>query len=125
MATPYDMANMTVTGTPGTGTITLNAAVSGYQTFAAAGVPNGATVSYGITDAAGAWEVGRGTYTSSGTSLTRGPLFSSNSNAAISATSAATVRVTLLAEDLTGLNSSNFLLAIVGPNAAFGIGRIV
>ena len=27
---------MTVTGTPGTGTITLNAASSGYQTFAAA-----------------------------------------------------------------------------------------
>jgi len=110
MATPYDMAQMTVTGTPGTGTITLNAAVSGYQTFAAAGVPNGATVSYGITDGTN-WEVGRGTYTTSGTTLTRGPIFSSNSNAAISATSAATIRVTLLAEDLTGLQSSAFLLA--------------
>jgi hypothetical protein len=110
MATPYDMAQMTVTGTPGTGTITLNAAVSGYQTFAAAGVPNGATVSYGITDGTN-WEVGRGTYTTSGITLTRGPIFSSNSNAAISATSAATIRVTLLAEDLTGLQSSAFLLA--------------
>ena len=111
MATPYDMANMTVTGTPGTGTITLNAAAAGYQTFAAAGVPNATTVSYGITDGAN-WEVGRGVYTTSGTTLTRGPIFSSNGNAAISATSAATVRVVLLAEDIlkapaAGLVSSN------------------
>jgi hypothetical protein len=124
MATPYDMANMTVTGTPGTGTITLNAAVSGYQTFAAAGVPNGATVSYGISDAAGAWEVGRGVYTSSGTSLTRGPIYSSNSNAAISATSAATVRVTLLAEDLSGLSTSTFVLAVAALSTAPDLGAM-
>lgn len=113
MATPYDMANMTVTGTPSTGPFTLDIAVSGYQTFAAAGVPNGAVINYGVTDTGGAWEIGQnGTYDSTGPTLTRNPIFSSNGNAAISATSAATVRVVLLAEDIlkapaAGLVSSN------------------
>lgn len=115
MATPYDMAQMSVTGTPGTGTITLSAAVAGYQTFAAAGVLNGGLVSYGITDGTN-FEVGRGTYSSSGPTLTRGPLFSSNSNAAISATSSALVRVTLLAEDLIGLTFATAMAALsTGP----------
>jgi len=95
----HDMAEMTVTGTPGTGTITLNAAVSGYQTFAASGVIDGEIVSYSIRDVGGTWEVGRGTYTASGTTLTRGALYSSNSNSAISATSSAVVWIAVLAED--------------------------
>ena len=100
---PIDMAEMSVVGTPGTSTITLNAATSGYQTFAAAGVTNGETISYGIKDTGGAFEVGQGVYGSSGPTLTRGPIFSSAAaNAAISATSAALVYCTLLAEDLSG-----------------------
>ncbi len=95
----HDMAKMTVTGTPGTGTITLNAASSGFQTFAAAGVVNGEIVSYSIVDGT-SWEIGRGTYTTSGTTLTRGPIYSSNSNAAVSLTSAAIVGVSVLLEDL-------------------------
>lgn len=96
----HDMAKMTVTGTPGTGTITLNAASLGFQTFAAAGVQNLELVSYSIVDG-NDFEVGRGLYTTSGTSLTRGPIFSSNSNNAVSLTSAAIVAIVVLAEDLT------------------------
>lgn len=99
---PYlaDMVRMTVSGTPGTGTITLGSAVSGFQSFASASVPNKAIVSYSISDTGGGWEVGRGTYTSSGTTLSRGPIYSSNSNAAVNLTSSAVVWVTVLAEDM-------------------------
>jgi hypothetical protein len=101
MAGLHDMAKMTVTGTPGAGTITLNAASSGFQTFAGAGVNDGETVSYSIVDGSN-WEVGRGVYAVSGTTLSRGPIFSSNSNAAVSLTSAAVVEVAVLGEDLLG-----------------------
>ena len=94
----HDMAEMTVTGTPGTGTITLGSAVTGYQTFANAGVVDGELVSYSIRDGAN-WEVGQGTYTASGTTLARGAIYSSNSNSAISATSAAVVWIAALAEE--------------------------
>lgn len=91
---------MTVTGTPGVGTITLNAAVSGYLTFALAGVPNATLVSYGVKDGSNS-EAGIGIYTSSGTTLSRLRIFNStNGNAAVSLTSAAEVFVTALAHDL-------------------------
>jgi hypothetical protein len=106
------MAKMTVSGTPGTGTITLNAASAGFQTFAAAGVVNGEIVSYSIVDGSN-WEVGRGTYTSAGTSLTRGAIWgSSGANTAINLTSAAVVEVAILSEDLGMLSyASRFYTA--------------
>ena len=55
---------------PGTGTVTLLGAVTGYQSFASIG--NGNTTFYTIADLGGNnWEVGIGTYTSSGTTLSR------------------------------------------------------
>ena len=90
------------TTTTGTGTITLGAAVPGFQTFAAGGVANGDTVSYVIEGGGGNdWEVGVGTYASSGTTLARTTvLASSNSGSAINLSGTSDVRVTALAQDL-------------------------
>lgn len=94
----YNLAKMT-TATTGTGTITLGSAVSGFLSFAGAGVQDGETVSYGIRDSANS-EVGRGVYTHSTTTLTRSVLTSTNSNSAINLSGSATVFLTPLAEDV-------------------------
>jgi hypothetical protein len=84
---------MSVSGTPGTGTITLGSAVSDFQSLASAYGGN-ATVDVVITDGT-AWEVARNcTYTHSGTTLSRGTLEASSTGSALSLTSAAIVSVT-------------------------------
>jgi len=94
----YNLARMT-TATTGTGTITLGSAASGFLTFAQAGVSNGEVVTYAISDGS-ASEIGTGTYTSSGTTLTRTVLKSTNSNAAINLSGSAQVMITAAAEDI-------------------------
>lgn len=65
--------------TAGTGTLTLAGASAGFQSFAAIG--NGNTTYYAIVDpTAGTWEVGIGTYTSSGTTLSRDTVLSSSNS---------------------------------------------
>tara|TARA_R110000823_G_scaffold53848_3_gene132378 strand:+ start:210 stop:3233 length:3024 start_codon:yes stop_codon:yes gene_type:complete len=86
------------TATTGTGTITLGAAESGYQTFANAGVSNSDVVRYTIEDG-DAWEIGSGTYTSSGTTLSRTPTESSGGGSAINLSGSAVVFVTATAAD--------------------------
>lgn len=115
----FDMVQMTVTGTPGTGTITLNAATYGYQTFALAGVANGDIVSYSVSDVGNTWEVGHATYNSSGPTLSsRVVTFSSNGNAAVNLTSAAIVTNALLVADIEiKLNANG--VAVSGGNVAF------
>ena len=68
--------------TAGTGTLTLAGAVNGYQAFSAVG--NGNTTYYAIVDPiANTWEVGLGTYTSSGTTLSRTTVFSSSNGGSL------------------------------------------
>lgn len=70
------------TTTTGTGTLTLAGAVAGFQSFSVIGNAN--TTYYCVTDSTGAWEVGIGTYTASGTTLARTTILaSSNSGAAV------------------------------------------
>lgn len=89
----------------GTGTLTLGAAVTGFLTMAQAGAPNGAQVSYAILNG-DQTEVGRGTYSSSAGTITRGVLRSTNNNALINIAGVATVIVTALAEDFNDITSS-------------------
>ena len=76
------------TATAGTGTLTLAGAMYGYQSFAAIGNAN--TTYYAIYDnSTGDWEVGIGTYTASGTTLSRDTILaSSNSGVAVPFSSA-------------------------------------
>ena len=77
------------TTTAGTGTVTLLGASTGYQSFAAVG--NGNTTYYTIAATTGTeWEVGIGTYTSSGTTLSRDTVLSSSNSGSLVSFSAGT-----------------------------------
>lgn len=91
-------AKMT-TATTGTGTITLGSAVDGFQTFDAAGVADADVVRYVIEDDT-AWEIGEGTYSSAGVTLTRNPSESSVGGSAISLSGNAIVFVTAAGQDV-------------------------
>jgi hypothetical protein len=68
--------------TTGTGTLTLGGAASGFQSFAVIG--DGNTTYYSIVDSAsGDFEVGIGTYTSSGTTLSRDTVLESSNAGAL------------------------------------------
>lgn len=78
----YDRVRETSTST-GTGAFTLDGAVTGYRSFSVVG--NGNTCYYAIWNSGSDWEVGQGTYTASGTTLSRDSVFaSSNGNALVS-----------------------------------------
>lgn len=93
-------AKMT-TATTGTGTITLGSAEAGYQSFADAGVADADVVRYVIEDGTD-WEIGTGTYTASGTTLSRTVSESSNADAALNLTGSAVVYVSATETDVTG-----------------------
>ncbi len=105
MAVLKNRAKMS-TSTTGTGTITLGSAEDGYQTFADAGVANADVVRYVIEDGNN-WEIGTGTYTATGTTLSRTVSESSNSDAAINLSGSATVFIGATAEDIPALYAAN------------------
>lgn len=70
------------TTTTGTGTVTLAGAVTGFQSFSAIG--NGNTTYYVIAgQTGGEWEVGLGTYTAAGTTLSRDTVLASSNAGAL------------------------------------------
>lgn len=101
----FNLARVT-TATTGTGTITLGSAAPSFLTFAQAGVTDGAVITYAIEDANGGREVGQGTYTASGTTLSRDTVYRSTgagNTAKISLSGAAQVFITAAAEDFASL----------------------
>ena len=70
------------TTTTGTGTVTLAGAATGYQSFSAIG--NGNSTYYTIAgQSSSEWEVGIGTYTSAGTTLSRTTVLSSSNSGSL------------------------------------------
>jgi hypothetical protein len=96
------------TTTTGTGTITLAGAVNGFQSFSVIG--NGNTTYYTIQGGT-EWEVGIGTYTSSGTTLSRDTILeSSNGGTAVNFSAGSKdVFVTYPAEKSVDIDSAQTL----------------
>jgi hypothetical protein len=93
------------TTTSGTGTVVLNGAATGYQSFAVIGNAN--TTYYTIAGGSD-YEVGIGTYYSGNTSLSRDTILaSSNANAAVVLSGSYDVFVTYPAEEAVYLNGTN------------------
>ena len=106
------------TATTGTGTLTLAGAVTGFQTFTSV-LSDGDTTYYGIFESAtGAFEVGLGTFTSSGTTLARTTILeSSNSGSAVNiGVGSKDVFITQPAEKAVYLDASGYIAAADGRN---------
>jgi len=103
------------TTTTGTGTYTLAGAVLGFEAFSSIG--DGNTTYYCCTDGTD-FEVGIGTYTSSGTTLARTTVLqSSNSDNAVNWTAGErTIFVTQPAEKAVYLDASGYISAFDGRN---------
>ena len=101
------------TTTTGTGSVTLLGAVTGFQSFAVVG--NGNTTFYTIADQGGAnWEVGIGTYSTTGPTLARTTVLSSSNGGSLVTFTAGTktVFITYPSEQSVNLDASNNVSAL-------------
>jgi len=90
---------------------TLTGAVAGFQTFAVIGDTN--TTYYSATDTTGQWEVGLGTYSTTGPTLTRTTIYaSSNSGSAVTFSGTVSVFVTYPSGRSVNLDSSGNVSAL-------------
>jgi hypothetical protein len=106
----YDRVQETGTANT-TVSFTLTGSVTGYQSFAVVG--NGNTTFYASTDASGNWEVGVGTYSTTGPTLTRTTILSSsNSGSAVTFVGNVSVFVTYPAGKSVNLNASGNVTAL-------------
>lgn len=108
------------TNTTGTGTLTLAGASSGFRTFSA-GVGNANTTYYTIVSGSD-WEVGLGTYTSSGNTLSRDTVLESSAGGAtkITVAAGATVFATYPADKAVYLDANNNIgLGMANDGSAF------
>ena len=116
------------TGTANTTvSFTLSGSVTGFQSFAVVG--NGNTTYYAATDASGNWEVGIGTYSTTGPTLTRTTILaSSNSGSAVTFSGTVNVFVTYPAEKSVNQDASGNVTNagnITGTNLIASNGIIV
>lgn len=111
------------TGTANTTvSFTLTGSVVGFQTFAVIG--NGNTTYYAATDASGSWEVGLGTYATSGPTLTRTTILaSSNSGSAVTFSGTVNVFVTYPAEKSINYDAND--VATIGQTLSYSDTGIV
>lgn len=101
---------------------TLTGSVTGFQSFAVVG--NGNTTYYSATDSSGNWEVGIGTYSSTGPTLTRTTILSSsNSGSAVTFSGTVTVFVTYPSEKSVNLDANG--VATIGSTLGYSDTGIV
>jgi hypothetical protein len=106
----YDRVQQTSSANT-TVSFTLTGTVTGFQSFAVVG--NGNTTFYSATDASGNWEVGVGTYSTTGPTLTRTTILSSsNSGSAVTFSGSVTVFVTYPSEKSVNLDASGNVSAL-------------
>ena len=107
------------TSTTGTGTITLGSAFAGFQTFADGGISNGDVVRYTIIDGT-AFEIGSGTYTHSGTTLSRTLTESSTGSLLNLSGSDVEVFITAASEDLITKDATTNSLTLTSTDSTAG-----
>ena len=111
------------TGTANTTvSFTLSGSVTGFQSFAVVGNTN--TTYYSASDASGNWEVGLGTYSTTGPTLTRTTIYSSsNSGSAVTFSGTVNVFVTYPSSKSINLDASGIATISASMQVnSFGVG---